>query len=242
MLFALAGTLAPVTPEAGERPLTFLDALVDDDRRALRARGTVRQFARGTALAHAGQISDRVLVLTSGHVKLTRVTDDGREVLLAIRGAGDLVGEQSAIDGEPRSASIVALDKVEALALPPDDFLGFLTRTPEASLYVMRMLAERLRDADRKRVEFAAQDVVGRLAARLCELSDRFGEDEIEEEGVDARIDLALTQEDLASWTGASREAVSRALQQMRSLGWVTTERRAITVHDREALRRRAQA
>ena len=237
---ALAGTLGRVTPEAGERPLTFLDALGEDDRRDLRARGTVRQFSRGAALAHAGQISDRVLVLLSGHVKLTRVTDDGREVLLAIRGGGDLVGEQSSIDGAPRSASIVALDKVEALALPPDDFLAFVTRTPEASLYIMRMLAERLRDADGKRVEYASQDVVGRLAARLCELSERFGE--AQEDGDETRIDLALTQEDLASWTGASREAVSRALQQMRSLGWVTTERRAITVHDRDALQRRAQA
>jgi CRP/FNR family cyclic AMP-dependent transcriptional regulator len=235
-----AGTLGRVTPEAGERPLTFLDALGDDDRRTLRARGTMRRFSRGTALAHAGQVPDRVMVLMAGHVKLTRVTDEGREVLLAIRGAGDLIGEQGAIDGEPRSASIVALDAVEALALPPDDFLGFVTRTPEASLYVMRMLAERLRDADGKRVEYAAQDVVGRLAARLCELSERFGD--AEPGAAEARIDLALTQEDLASWTGASREAVSRALQQMRSLGWVTTERRAITVHDRDALRRRAQA
>src|SRR3954454_14000981 len=208
MLFALAGTLAPVNPEAGERPLTFLDALDEDDRRALRARGTVRRFARGTALAHAGQVPDRVLVLVSGHVKLTRVTDEGREVLLAIRGVGDLVGEQGAIDGAPRSASIVALDAVEALALPPDDFLAFVTRTPEASLYIMRMLAGRLRDADGKRVEFAAQDVVGRLAARLCELTQRFGE--AEPGASEARIDLALTQEDLASWTGASREAVSR--------------------------------
>jgi CRP-like cAMP-binding protein len=217
---------------------TFLEALSPEQRSVLQARGTVRRFTRNAALAHAGQQGDRVLVILKGHVKMTRVTEDGRDVLLAIRGPGDLVGEQSAIDGEPRSASIVALDAVEALAIPPRDFLAFVTATPDASLYVMRQLAARLRDADRKRVEFAAQDVVGRLATRLGELCDRFGEPV--EDGT--RIDLALTQEDLAGWAGASREAASRALQQMRSLGWVTTGRRSLTCHDLEALRRRAEA
>lgn len=217
---------------------TFLDALGETDRQTLRARGTVRSFARGAALAHAGQGGDRVLILVAGHVKLQRVTEDGRDVLLAVRGPGDLVGEQSAIDGLPRSASIVALGPVEALALGTEDFLTFLTSTPEASLYVMRMLVARLRDADAKRVGYAAQDVVGRLAARLCELSERFGEPA--EDGV--RIDLPLTQEDLSGWVGSSREATSRALAQMRELGWVSTARRTLTCHDLDALRRRAAA
>lgn len=233
MAFTTADTIAAVSEEGA----TFLDAMGADDRQALRERGTVRRFTRGAALAHAGQLGDRVLVVLSGHVKLTRVTEDGRDVLLAIRGPGDLVGEQSAIDGLPRSASVVALDAVEALAFAPDDFLAYLVRTPDASMYVMRMLASRLRDADGKRVEFAAQDVVGRLAGRLVELCDRFGSSE---GGGAILIELPLTQEDLAGWVGASREAASRALQQMRGLGWVTTERRAITVHDLDNLRRRA--
>lgn len=226
-------------PAAATLPTrTFLDALGETDRQTLRSRGTMRSFARGAALAHAGQAGDRVLILSAGHVKLLRVTDDGRDVLLAVRGPGDLVGEQSAIDGLPRSASIVALGPVEALALDTEDFLTFVTATPDASLYVMRLLTARLRDADAKRVGYAAQDVVGRLAARLCELSERFGESTAD--GV--RIDLPLTQEDLAGWVGASREATSRALAQMRDLGWVTTARRALTCHDLDALRRRAAA
>lgn len=225
--------------EAGRgRLATFLDVLEEGDRRRLHERGVVRRFARGAAIAHAGQPGDRVVVMLSGHVKLTRVTDDGRDVLLAIRGPGDLVGEQSAIDGEPRAASIVAIDAVEALAIVPGEFLAFVVATPAASLYVMRLLNTRLRDADAKRVGFAAQDVVGRLAARLVELSERFGRPV--DDGV--AIELALTQEDLAGWVGASREATSRALQQMRGLGWVTTGRRAITCHDLDALRRRAEA
>src|SRR4051794_4469924 len=152
--------------EAEERLGTFLDALDPGERRVLHERGTVRRFSRGTALGHAGQVGERVLILLTGHVKLTRVTGDGRDVLLAIRGPGDLIGEQSAIDGSPRSASIGARDAVEALPAPPADFLASLPAPPPASLYVMRLLAARLRDADGKRVEFTEHDVVGRLAGR----------------------------------------------------------------------------
>ncbi|MCK9249114.1 MAG: Crp/Fnr family transcriptional regulator [Solirubrobacteraceae bacterium] len=225
---------SPSPPVAGR---TFLDALDDEQRRELRRRATPRRFPRGGALAHAGQVGDRVLVITDGHVKLTRITPEGREVLLAVRGPGDLVGEQSAIDGEVRSATITALGAVEALAIAPDDFLGYVTTVPEAALYVMRTLAERLRDADRKRVEHASHDVVGRLSLRIGELCDRFGT--VGPDG-GTRIDLPLTQEDLAGWVGASRESTARALHQMRDLGWVTTGRRSIVCHDLDALRRRA--
>lgn len=229
----------PPTRSAGS-PLTptFLDALQEEQRRELRRRATPRRFARGSALAHTGQAGDRVFVLTTGHVKLTRVTPEGRDVMLALRGPGDLVGEQSAIDGEVRSATITALDAVEALAIAPTDFLNYVTTVPDAALYVMRTLAERLRDADGKRVEHAAHDVVGRLSVRIGELCERFGVPA--PDGSGTRIDLPLTQEDLAGWVGASRESTARALSQMRDLGWVTTARRSIVCHDPEALRRRA--
>lgn len=229
----------PQTRSAGP-PLapTFLDALQEEQRRELRRRATPRRFARGSALAHTGQAGDRVFVITTGHVKLTRVTPEGRDVMLALRGPGDLVGEQSAIDGEVRSATITALDAVEALAIAPADFLNYVTTVPDAALYVMRTLAERLRDADGKRVEHAAHDVVGRLSVRIGELCERFGVPE--DGGGGTRIDLPLTQEDLAGWVGASRESTARALSQMRDLGWVTTARRSIVCHDPEALRRRA--
>jgi CRP-like cAMP-binding protein len=94
----------------------------------------------------------------------------------------------------------------------------------------------RLREADRKRVEFGASDTIGRVAARLVELAQRYGRPA--ERGV--RIDLPITQEELASWVGSSREGVNKALHTLKGLRWVETERRSITVLDLEALRRRA--
>jgi CRP/FNR family cyclic AMP-dependent transcriptional regulator len=197
----------------------------------------VRSYPRGSALFHERQISDRVIVILSGRVKLSRVSEDGTEVVFAIRDAGDLLGEQSAIDGEPRSATAIALDPVEALVVPTRDFIVFLEENPRAALQITRMLSQRLRDADRKRFEFASQDSVGRVAARIVELAERFGSPV--DGGV--QIDLPISQEELAGWTGCSREAVSKALQTLRAPGWIETRRRHITVLDLEAVRRRAE-
>jgi CRP-like cAMP-binding protein len=164
-------------------------------------------------------------------------TPTGREVVLAFRGPGELVGELSALDDEPRSATIVAVDRVEALTLTAHEFRSFLTEHPSASLALLRMLSRRLRDADAKRIEFAAFNTLARVAVRLLELCERFGR----EEGGSVRIALPLSQEELAGWTGASLESVGRALQTMRSLNWIETRRREIRVLDPEALRRAAR-
>jgi CRP/FNR family transcriptional regulator, cyclic AMP receptor protein len=232
--FRCAGSLPDVEQES------FLAALEPAEQAALRERGTVRRFATGAALFHEQTVPSSVSILLDGRVKLTRVTADGRDVLLAIRGPGDVLGEQSAIDGEPRSATAVALEPVEALNLTAADFLSFVARTPSAATYMMRLLSARLRDADDKRVGFAAQDTLGRVAARLVELGERYGAEHGDGDTTALRIDLAITQEDLAAWTGTSREGVSRALQTLRSLNWVETGRRSIVILDLDALRGRS--
>ena len=210
----------------------FWSALTPDAAQALTGRGTARTFARGRALFHEGQLPDQVMLLRAGRVKVAVATAAGREVVLAFRGPGELVGEQSAIDGEPRSASIVAVEEVEALVLTHHGFVAFLTDHPPAALALLRILSRRLREADEKRIEFSTFTTIGRVAARLLELSDRYGR---EEEGM-VRIALPLSQEELAGATGSSLESVGRALQTMRSLKCVETRRREIWVRDRQAL------
>ena len=179
---------------------------------------------------------DHVVTLLKGRVKVTRLSEEGREVLLAVRGPGDVLGELSAIDGDPRSATATALEAVEGLVLSTSDFLEYLERHPRVAIELLKMVSRRLRDSDQKRLEFGAQDTMGRVAARIIELADRFGEP-IEDT---LRIDLPITQEELAGWSGCSREAVSKALQGMRALGWLETARREIIVRDRESLCARA--
>jgi CRP/FNR family transcriptional regulator, cyclic AMP receptor protein len=227
---------AAATPGVSGEPV-FFDSLTPSESTALESRAVRRTYQRGQALFHEYGAPDRVLVVEAGFVKLSRLSDDGREVILAIRGPGDLLGEQSAIDERPRSATATALDDVTALVLSERAFMELLEREPRIALVVLKMLSNRLREADVGRMELSLQDATARVAARILELSKRFGD------GAEARVEihLPISQEELAGWTGCSRDSVVKALQAMRSLGWIETSRRRITVIDLDALRRRTE-
>ena len=217
-------------------PQEFLSELAPGERGDLERLGTVRRYRRGDVLFHEGDDAGAVLVLLAGHVKAARTTE-GREVILGFPGPGELLGELSAVDGEPRSGTVRAVDEVEALVIPGSAFRAYLEHHPRIALVLLRAIVARLRAADRQRVDYAVNDVVVRVAGRLVELCDRYGAEG--EHGID--VGLAITQDELASWAGASREAVAKAMALLRTLGWVQTERRRIEVLDLPALRRYAE-
>ncbi|GAA3442602.1 Crp/Fnr family transcriptional regulator [Planomonospora venezuelensis] len=217
--------------ESGE----FLSLLTADEVAALRAAGRIRRWDRGTALMSEGDVADWVLVLTSGRVKVSSHTESGTEVVLAVRGPGALLGEFSVIDGLPRSATVTALEPVEGIAVR--DFTAFLQENGRVAVLLLEMVTSRVRDADRKRIEYGAFDTTGRVATRLVELAERYGKPA--NGGI--RVELPLSQDELAGWTGASREAVSKALRSLRDRGLIETGRRRVIVHDLEGLRKRAR-
>jgi CRP/FNR family transcriptional regulator, cyclic AMP receptor protein len=217
-------------------PGGFLSELAAEERSELERLGSVRRYRRGDVLFHEGDDAGAVLVLLGGHVKAAMM-NDGREVILAFPGPGELLGELSAVDGEPRSGTVRAVDDVEALVIPGSAFRAFLEHRPRVALVLLRSVAARLRAADRQRVDYAVNDVVVRVAGRLVELCDRFRA----ENGAAIDIGLSITQDELAAWAGASREAVAKAMALLRTLGWVRTERRRILVLDLPALRRYAR-
>lgn len=222
-----------IVTETPADPVSFGDSLGSAEIERLRGIGTTQRFRRGATLFHEGDRADRVLVVERGRVKIVSVTADGREVILAIRDGGALLGELAAVDGEPRSATAVAMEDMTALVVPAERFADFLVEHPAVTFRILQTVVARLRDADRKRVEFGAYDAVGRVAQRLVELAGRYGRNG--EGGI--HIDVPLTQEELAGFTGSSREAVSRALRLLRSAGLVETHRMRITVTDIDGLR-----
>lgn len=221
---------------ATRAPEEFMARLTPADRAALTERSRTRRWPAGSSLFLEGERSSTVVVLVSGRVKVFSLTEQGEEIVLAVRGPGALLGELSAVDGTPRSASVAALEAVVALVVPVAGFVEFLRAHADAAIVLLQLVVERLRDADRKRVEFAAYDTAARVAQRLVELAERFGEPD--EHGT--RITVALSQDELAGWVGASREAVAKALRVLRERGHLTTGRRTMTVLDLEGLRRRA--
>jgi len=179
---------------------------------------------------------ERVMFLLAGRVKIVRMDDDGHEVLLSIRDAGDVLGELAFIDGQPRIATVTALEPVEVLVAPSEAFRTHLETTPRVAVALLEVVVGRYRETTLKRSQFAASDTMGRLAARIVELADRYGEPTA------AGISVAspISREELAAWTGASRAGVAQALQALRELGWIQTERRKVIVRDLKALQARA--
>jgi CRP/FNR family transcriptional regulator, cyclic AMP receptor protein len=214
------------------QPGSFWSVLSPEDATQLAALCALRDFARGRPVVYERQLGDRVLIIRTGWVKVHALTDAGREVVLAFRGPGDLVGELAALDEEPRAATVSVEEDVQALTLSTRAFKAFLASHPAVSMALLQLLGRRLRDADAKRVEFLESTTIQRVAARLLEFGDRFGR----AEGDAIRIALPLTQEDLAGAAYASIESVGRALQTMRDLGCIETRRRELRIVDRVRL------
>ncbi|MFF7360218.1 cyclic nucleotide-binding domain-containing protein [Streptomyces sp. NPDC008125] len=183
--------------------------------------------------------SDHVLVLRSGCVKVYAETDTGYRVVLALRNSGDLLGEQAALDRQPRSASISALMDAEALIIPASRFSTLLRTLPTVAYGVQQVLSGRLREADRQRAAIGSVPVEARLAVLVLDLAERYGRRTAEGK---IRIDLPLSQDDLAGLVLSSRRTISRILEEWRREKLLTTGRQAMELAALSALRHRAGA
>lgn len=204
----------------------FVASLPPADRERLLALGIPRRYPGGQAIVHEHDDAGGVLVVLSGEIAVTTLGPGGKELLLGIAGPGELVGEVAALRGGRRTSTLAARTDVETIAIPAAAFRAFVVATPAAAASVIDGLLDRLDRADEQRRELAALDVVGRVARRVLEL--------------DARGGTAVTHDELAAWAGASREAVTKALAQLRGLGALETGRGHVRVLDADALRRRA--
>jgi CRP/FNR family cyclic AMP-dependent transcriptional regulator len=214
----------------------FLAGLSPDVVHEFRQLGIRRRFPASSALWVEGDPPYDVLLLLSGEVKISVTSIDGREIILDLFQPGTLLGELSAIDGGPRSATVTTLSPVEVLAIAADAFNDFLDRHPKALRLLLVDIIGRLRTRVRHQLEFGTGDALGRVCARLTEMADRQGSPR----GSGVLIHSPLSQSELASWTGLSREAVVKALHTLRRLGWLQTEGREALILDPERVRRRA--
>ncbi len=217
-------------------PGTFLALLTPAEQVAISELGAHRSYSRGAVLMYEGDPGDHVIVLQGGRAKISRVEAGGHETLLSIRDPGDILGELAFIDGSARLASVTAMEPVGAVVITSSVFRKHLEAAPRVAVALLEVITRRLRDTTIKRAQFLGSDTIGRLAARIVELADRYGT--TGEGGVE--IELSLSQDEIASWTAASRAGVAKGLQTLRDLGWIETHRRRLVVRDLEALRDRS--
>ncbi|QVQ50367.1 Crp/Fnr family transcriptional regulator [Spiractinospora alimapuensis] len=219
----------------GHAPL--FEALDEEGGAALRASITEVRLGRGQTLFSEGDEGDRLYVVISGKVKLTRAAVDGRENLVSVLGPSEMFGELSLFDPGPRTASAVAVTDTILAGLGHEDLRPFVYGQPEVAIVLLKALARRLRKTNDVMADLVFTDVPGRVAKALLDLADKFGKEG--EDGLHVHHDL--TQEELAQLVGASRETVNKALAEFALRGWLRIEAKAVVLMDVERLRRRAR-
>jgi CRP-like cAMP-binding protein len=211
---------------------TFLGSVADADRAALLATTHERTVAAGESLFRHGDPASTFAILLTGRFKVVARAATGRQVLLGLRGPGDLVGEIAILDRGGRSADVVAVEAARVAVGSADALQRVLAERPGAMLALCRSLNRRLREADEGRVELAALTGHARVAVRLVQLARRYGHSTAE----GLVIGLPLSQDEIADRTGLSRPAVARALAEFRQAGLVVTARRSLTLPDPDGL------
>jgi len=212
----------------------FWTLLTQDERDALSGLGMRRHYPRRTNLCTEGDPATHVFILLAGWVKILSSTKDGHEIVLALRGNGDIVGETAGETTGHRNATIRAIDAVRALTVGYDRFGSFLEANPGANRAYRRVVTRKFNDTDAILRSRTGTSGAQRLARVLLDLADRCGQ------SVNGGIYLVLplTQDELASLSGTSRATVTRALSRWRKRDFILTAQRHITITDLEALRR----
>lgn len=188
--------------------------------------GVTQKYPAGRVLMRMGDELTFVIVVLEGIVKATSLTSDGKEVLLAIRVGGDLVGEFAALDSRPRSSTVTTCGPVVGCVIPQPDFLGLLRRDDLLARAVDRAVLAKLRFANERRVDFAGFDAYMRVARILRELAATYGD----RDGDRVTLNWPLTQAELASLASVAEPTVQKALRRLREARIISTSYRSLTI------------
>ena len=179
---------------------------------------TVRQiYKKDNMVLIEEEIGSTMFVILDGRVKISRISDEGREVILSILVDGDFFGEMSILDGQTRSANAVTLEDTEMLIVRRENFLQMLYDYPQVSINLLKELAHRLRRSDSQIKSLSLQNALGRVASTILRIADDSGTIK------QGKVEIASLppQQDLANMAGTSRETISRVIKSLNQLGYV---------------------
>jgi CRP/FNR family cyclic AMP-dependent transcriptional regulator len=202
--------------------------LNEDDLDKIRNLCVTQHYVKDQIILIEEEAGNTLFLIQKGRVKVSRMSDDGREVILSILEPGDFFGELSLIDGKARSASVTAIEDSEVLMLRRGDFLGVLSDYPQISISLMKELATRIRKSDTQIKSLSLQDAMGRVASSLIMLAEDHGRVR-KNEVIIPKIPL---QQDLANMAGTSRETISRVFRYLEDEQLIHRSGRKITIPD----------
>src|SRR6201996_3355434 len=190
---------------------------------------------RGAPIFSKGDAGNSLFAVISGTVKISISSADGRNAILNLIGAGEIFGEMSILDGQPRSADATANSNCEIFALDRREFLPFMRSQPELSMKFIELLCTRLRWTSDQVEQVILQNLPGRLAGALIRLTEK---DKLAPEGQT----IAITQQEISEMVGMTRESINKQLRVWAARDWVRLEHGAIVVLNAEMLREMADA
>jgi CRP/FNR family cyclic AMP-dependent transcriptional regulator len=208
------------------KAVPFFTELTEAELEMLRALAAEKRYPKNAIVLTEGEMGDSLYMIESGKVKVFIGDQEGREMILKILGPGDFFGEMSMIDKQPRSASVTTLESAVFLVLSHAAFEKCVEKIPRIANMVLRVLAQRVREADKKIGTLAMMDVYGRVASTLLELA-------VYDNGK-MMVSEKLSQQDLANMVGASREMVNRILKDLAERGFISVESKSITIINQE--------
>lgn len=199
----------------------MLSDLSDEELEILSKVATVRKYEKNETIIHKSDEGDSFFSLISGRVKVVLTDDEGKEFIVEILQDNDFFGELSLLDGEPRSATIVALEPTETVSLRRKEFIDQLLKHPKISIKVLAIMAKRLRKSNDQIGSLAFLDVCGRLARVLLDMAR--GQNDEQTDGI--RINVSHNRTELANLVGTTRETLTRALKTLESMGYLKISR-----------------
>ena len=210
------------------RSIPLFADLPDEDIESISNLAATRTYPKNTIIISEGDDSDSLYVVLSGKVKVFLSDDDGREIIINILGEGEYFGELALLDDAPRSASVMTSEECKLAVISKSSFEDCLFKNPQLSLRVIKELSKRMRSLTQNVKSLALMDVYGRVARTLLDMAEPM---ETNRELLVVR--QKLTQRDIASMVGASREMVSRILKDLTTGGYITIQNKTITINEK---------
>jgi CRP/FNR family cyclic AMP-dependent transcriptional regulator len=196
--------------------------LQTDELEHLSSKAVTHTYPKNTIVINEGDISNSLYVIIEGQVKIFRANEEGREIVLNLQGPGEYFGEIALLDSEPRSVSVITLEKCRIAILSKADFEAFLLVNPPVMMTILCNAIARLRALTDTVSNLALLDVYGRVTRLLLQSAEEI-------DGI-RTVNMALTQQDIASRVGSSREMVSRILKDLRTGGYIEQQDRQILI------------
>ena len=210
------------------KSVNIFSDLSDSELESIKLVCKTRSYPKSSMIILEEEMGDVVFIVMSGTIKITRVNDEGKEVILAMLGEGEVFGEMAILDGESRSANALSQEDCEVVTINREDFLSIIKTNNKVSLNLMTEFAIRLRKSDQQIEALSLDDAEHRIGVSILNLAEEMG---VIRQGK-VTVDNLPYQQDIANMAGTSRETVSRVMKTFEDRGLITKTGHCLTIPD----------